>query len=101
MVSCEKEDNTPEVLPSLQLMPLTVQERNVNFTACMNIRLSDVPKNKVVATMSTEDGTAVDGEDYTGFSDVTVEFATGTISKDICFQIILSKCDGCRGSRVI
>lgn len=88
LLSCEKEDNTPEVLPLMQLMPLTVQERNVNFTACMNIRLSAAPKNKVVATMSTEDGTAVSGEDYIGFSDMTVEFAPGIISKDVCFQII-------------
>jgi len=86
--ACNKGTDQPDVVPVLDIMPLNIQERNVNFTACVNIRLSEASDKPVTVTIRTEDGTALENEDYSGITNRKIEFLPGRISQDVCIQII-------------
>lgn len=88
-LACSKgTDNPPVVVPSLDLVALTVIERNVNFTVCANVRLSVATEETVSLTVSTQNGTAEDGKDFIGISGRQIEFLPGTVSRDVCIEII-------------
>lgn len=90
LLACDK-DNNPDpdpVTPDLILTDLVVQERNTDFRTCVNIRLSETTDQIVSVKVKTEDGSAIDGEDYIGISELVKVIDPGQIAFDVCIDII-------------
>lgn len=88
LLGCSESTIDDVVLPMLEFSPLTVEERDVRFTACVNYRLSERASGAAAFTVGTEDGTAEAGTDYVGIEAIRVELPNGTLSGDVCVEII-------------
>lgn len=86
-ISCTKDtENTGVALLSVDA--LSIEEGNDTQTINLNVQLSKSVEQTVTAVLSTVNGTAKSGEDFEGFSSLTVEFAPGSTTQSIPVQIL-------------
>lgn len=81
IISCRKENET--VLPMITTLGNTINEGNSENKAEINFLLVKVPDREVSFTISTEDGTAKAGEDYTPIREMKVIIPAGEVHKKV------------------
>ena len=76
-------------LPNISVKDVTLVEGNKNGStrATVVITLDKTSTEEVTVEISTEDGTAVDGEDYEALNAETITFAAGETSKTVPINI--------------
>jgi len=86
----ESEPSNPMTveMASFSMDALTVIEGNQNKSIFINLRLSKVSTEVVNVTLETVDGSAKEGEDYTGFTEQEIIFDIGDVQEECQIQII-------------
>lgn len=86
VLGCRAEEDP--VLPTITINDLETPELNSNHNVEIDLSL-DVPfTGSVLVTVSTEDGTAVAGQDYQEIQNQNIIFQPGEISKVITVEIV-------------
>jgi hypothetical protein len=80
---------SPEGIPTISVKDVTLAEGNKNGSTKATVVLTlDKPSSEdVTVEISTDDGTAVDGDDYEALNAETVTFAAGETSKVVPIKI--------------
>ncbi|MDP3461415.1 MAG: family 16 glycosylhydrolase [Bacteroidales bacterium] len=91
--SCTKSE---EVIPELNLPESVIisEGTETQNIALITFTLSQKAENEVVIKWSTIDGTAVQGEDYEGHTDVNMTFAKGETEKTVEIAILTNDIHG-------
>lgn len=74
-------------IPTVTLEPLSIMEGNETRTFFTSVRLSVRTSDIVTVDVEAIDETAVEGEDYVGFSG-SIEFQPGSVQENMRLQVI-------------
>ncbi len=88
LFACGKETVTNAEFPLLSVDQLTVLEGNDEKNVFVSLRLSKLSSKTVQVIVSTEDNTAISGEDYKSTIDTAIIFEPGDIQTSIPLKII-------------
>ena len=75
-------------LPILSMDALSVDEGNKSAPIFLSLRLNKVSENSVTVFLQTVDNTAIEGEDYVGFSSQQIEFEPGDVQANCKLEIV-------------
>lgn len=88
MVCSSCSSNESIELPSISLGDLSINEGNDDKIIFVTVSLSRIFDQKVIAEVSTQSETAIDGLDFNGVTDLRVEFLPGELTQSVPINII-------------
>jgi hypothetical protein len=86
---CGSDDNPPAApQPNLSISALSVEEGNANKRIFVDILLDAPSSETITVEVSTQDGTAKAGEDYTAVSGQQLVFTPGDLRESVAIDLI-------------
>lgn len=86
--ACDDSNFTDARLPEVTAEDITVAETNQNQEITIDLTLNKPSTQDIIINYSTQDGTALAGEDYSSIQNENITFTTGDISASITLNIL-------------